>query len=663
MNASFSISAFCATAALSLALYFRTRTGYRWMPVLALCFLLFFIVSAGGLKSLSAAPAPITIGVTQVLTEFDNGNANLLLAQEATLSQAATIQSLSFYVAQAAGSLRLGIYGTSGTAPGSLLATTNSFTTVLGWNTANVITPVVLQPGTYWLAYLPSDNNLQFKKATRGFFVLKNFAYGPMPATFPPPSSSGPAQWSFYATLTPSSAPDPKKYGAWSGTVSLPLVAVHSALLPNGRVLMSDGQSFGRNAIVWDPIGKTSISVPAPTNIFCGAMEQMGDGRILVVGGHIAAHRGLAATNVFNPSTNVWTVLPNMAYARWYPTLTMLPDGRLIVTSGETDCDGCDVRIQETYNTSTKTWSQLRGAAFSFPYYPHVYVLPDGRILVAATTEDPIVSRVLDMRALTWTAVGGSAADGGSSAMYLPSKILKMGTSVNPDNPTQPYSVPSAYVLDMTQSSPLWRPVAPMAFPRTYHTATLLPDGSVLVTGGGTSTGATDITNAVLPAELWLPTTGTWTTLASMSAPRLYHSEALLLPDGRVLVCGGGRFDDSTLPTDQFSAEFFSPPYLFKGSRPAITSAPSHLFYGQSFTVNFTVQSPAQIAKVSLVRFGSVTHDINMSQRFLPLSFVVGNASLNITAPRDANLAPPGYYMLFLVDSNGVPSRAAVTHF
>jgi hypothetical protein len=148
-----------------------------------------------------------------------------------------------------------------------------------------------------------------------------------------------------------------------------------------------------------------------------------------------------------------------------------------------------------------------------------------------------------------------------------------------------------------------------------------------------------------------------------MSAPRLYHSEALLLPDGRVLVCGGGRFDDSTLPTDQFSAEFFSPPYLFKGSRPAITSAPSHLFYGQSFTVNFTVQSPAQIAKVSLVRFGSVTHDINMSQRFLPLSFVVGNASMNITAPRDANLAPPGYYMLFLVDSNGVPSRAAVTHF
>ena len=247
--------------------------------------------------------------------------------------------------------------------------------------------------------------------------------------------------------------------------------------------------------------------------------------------------------------------------------------------------------------------------------------------------------------------------------MYLPGKILKMGTSVDPDNPTRPDSVANAYVLDMTQPSPLWSPVDSMTFRRTYHTATLLPDGNVLITGGGTTTGATDVTNAVLPAELWSPNTKKWTTLGSMSAPRLYHSEALLLPDGRVLVCGGGRFDNTTLPTDQFSAEFFSPPYLFRGSRPSITSAPSQLSYGQSFTVNFTVLSPAQIAQVSLIRFGGVTHDINMSQRFLPLSFVVGNGVLNITAPKDANLAPPGYYMLFLVDSNGVPSVAAVTHF
>ena len=146
-----------------------------------------------------------------------------------------------------------------------------------------------------------------------------------------------------------------------------------------------------------------------------------------------------------------------------------------------------------------------------------------------------------------------------------------------------------------------------------------------------------------------------------MNAPRLYHSEALLLPDGRVLISGGGRFNGVNEPTDQFSAEFFSPPYLFKGPRPTIAGAPSQLSYGQ----NFTVQTPdaAQIASVSLIRFGAVTHATNMAQRFIPLSFSAGSGSLTVTAPVNANLAPPGNYMLFIVNANGVPSVAAIVHF
>jgi hypothetical protein len=146
-----------------------------------------------------------------------------------------------------------------------------------------------------------------------------------------------------------------------------------------------------------------------------------------------------------------------------------------------------------------------------------------------------------------------------------------------------------------------------------------------------------------------------------MNAPRLYHSEALLLPDGRVFVSGGGRFDDTTLPTDQFSGEYFLPPYLFKGPRPTIASAPSVLQYGQAFTV----QTPdaARIASVSLIRFGAVTHNFNMGQRFIPLTFTAGTSSLTVTAPVDGNLATPGYYMLFLVDTNGVPSVASIVRF
>jgi hypothetical protein len=461
-------------------------------------------------------------------------------------------------------------------------------------------------------------------------------------------------------TFSNSSPGNPAQLGVWSGTVPLPIVSVHSALLPGGRVLLSEGEIFGATAIVWDPVTNTTSSVPAPTNIFCGAMEQMADGRILVVGGHQADHFGLPAVNVFDPSSQTWSSLPNMAFPRWYPTVTSLSAGRFIVLSGETNCFGCDVTVPEIYDPSTNSWSQLTAAPFLFPYYPHTYLLPNGKLLVVGSTQEPIVSQLLDLNALTWTAVGGAAVDGGSSTMYLPNKFLKMGTAAPPEK-SGLNSVATAYVLDMTQATPVWRQVASMSFVRTYHSTSLLPDGNVLVTGGGTTTTAGDVADAVLPAEMWSPATETWTTLASMSAPRLYHSEALLLPDGRVLIMGGGRFDDNNEPTDQLSAEFFAPPYLFRGPRPAITSAPSKLSYGQ----NFTVWTPdaARIANVALIRFGTDTHDINMSQRFLPLSFTIGTGSLMITAPVDSNLAPPGNYMLFLVDTLGVPSLAAVVHF
>jgi hypothetical protein len=157
-----------------------------------------------------ARAGTITIVVTQILTGLDSGNANVLLAQKAVLSQAATVETLSFYAKTAAGTLRLGIYGNSGAIPGSILAQTNPFTVSPGWNTASVVTSVVLQAGTYWLAYLPSSNALQFEKATMGGgAVLTNFTFAPMPAGFPTSISTTPSQWSFYATLIPFVAQGP----------------------------------------------------------------------------------------------------------------------------------------------------------------------------------------------------------------------------------------------------------------------------------------------------------------------------------------------------------------------------------------------------------------------------------------------------------------------
>src|SRR4029434_7986261 len=177
------------------------------------------------------------------------------------------------------------------------------------------------------------------------------------------------------------------------------------------------------------------------------------------------------------------------------------------------------------------------------------FVLPDGRVLASSTSEHPIMSQVLNVATQTWSVVDPDPFDGGSAAMYLPGKVLKTGTSYHPDDPVVP-SAATTHVIDMTQPSPRWRQTAPMAFARTYHTLTILPDGDVLVTGGGTTTNAVGGSQAVMPAEIWSPDTETCTVVASMSRPRLYHSTALLMPDARVLVLGGGRFNAGNETTD-----------------------------------------------------------------------------------------------------------------
>ena len=446
--------------------------------------------------------------------------------------------------------------------------------------------------------------------------------------------------------------------GQWAAPITWPIVAVHANLMRTGEVLAWDGQNAGGDAHLWNPTTGVFASVPnIVTNLFCSSHCQLPDGRLLVAGGHQGTHVGLSDTNLFNPVTRTWTRVASMAQGRWYPTTTTLPDGRILVVSGETNCAGCYVPIPEIYNPLTDVWTRLTGASLSLPYYPHMFVLPDGRVLAASTGEDMIVSRVLNIGTQTWSVVDPNPVDGGSAVMYSPGKVMKSGRSVDPDQAVIP-SVATTYVLDMTQSSPAWRQTPNMMFARTYHTLTLLPDGTVLATGGGPTTDAIGVGSALLAAELWSPVTETWTTLASMQKPRLYHSTALLLPDARVVVMGGGRFSDTVAPTDQTNSEFYSPPYLFKGARPVISSAPSTATYGG----NISVQTPnaANIASVSLIKLGSVTHAFNTDQRFLTLLFAVVGGTLNVQAPANANLAPPGYYMLFILDTNGVPSVAAI---
>jgi hypothetical protein len=461
---------------------------------------------------------------------------------------------------------------------------------------------------------------------------------------------------SAYSNTASATTPVAPPTGQWSAVFSWPIVAIHMTLLPTGKVLTWEDRTDNSSADIFDPATNTLTAVPfLAANLFCSGHAMLPDGRVFVAGGHGGnPHIGIPNSTFFDPNTQSWSSGPLMSVARWYSTVTSLPDGRMLVTAGEINCDGCNALIPEIYGPATNSWTQLTNASQNFPYYPHMFVLPDGRVLATSSNRSAIASVALNLTTQTWSVVDPAVLDGGSAAMYLPGKIIKSGLGRDPDLAGVP-TVATTYVLDMNQSAPAWRQTSSMAFPRTEHNLTMLPDGTVLVTGGSRNSDVANTAAAVLEAEVWSPATETWTVLAAMKTPRMYHSTALLLPDGRVLVAGGGRdFPE----VDQLSAEIYSPPYLFKGPPPAITSAPSGIQYATAFSV--ATPDSARIASVSLVRLGSVTHAFNENQRFVPITFQATSGGLTVQAPANANLAPPGYYMLFIVDTNGVPSVATM---
>ena len=454
--------------------------------------------------------------------------------------------------------------------------------------------------------------------------------------------------------VTGSGPNNPSIVGQWAAPFSLPAKDVHNVIMRTGGVLFWDAFSFGQQAYVWNPDG-TFTYVPTTDNNFCAGLTSLADGNAFLVGGHLSVGVGTTDANRFDPVTKTWTTVNPMAYQRWYPTATSLPDGRVLVVSGSMTSINDPATIPEVYNPSTNTWTQLTSAQMTMPLYPHMFVLPDGRVLYASSTEAAVQTQVLNVATQTWTMVDPVAVNGGSSAMYRPGKILKSGSPGAPNRIPVAPSASTAYVLDMTQGSPSWRSVQPMAFPRTFHTLTLLPDGNVLATGGSQTNDPGS--QPVYAAEIWNAQSETWTTMATMQMGRTYHETALLMPDGRVYVAGGGGCCNAP---DQFNAEIFSPPYLFKGARPVITSVASNVSYGtQSF---LATPDAASIQSVAFMRLGAQTHQFDMSQRYVPLSFTQTSGGLNVTWPANANLAPPGDYFVFIVNGNGVPSVASIVN-
>ncbi len=465
-------------------------------------------------------------------------------------------------------------------------------------------------------------------------------------------SSGATATASATVTVT---ATGPSTTGQWTSVQTWPFMAAHAHLLATGKVLFWPSFANGNNPTLWDPAANTfSTPPPAAYNIFCSGHSFLSDGRLFVTGGHAGNNSdGLIYSSVYDPVQNKWTQMANMNDARWYPTNTTLPNGDVLVVSGYT-VTGTFNTLPQVWSPSTNTWRNLSSAQLMLALYPWMFVAPNGQVFNAGDADDArsstITSRYLDTSGTgAWTPVGSynyqGLRDYGSAVMFDGKVLIAGGDGAGTGPATN-----TAEIIDLNAANPAWKYTGSLAVARRQLNMTLLPDGQVLATGGSGGGGFDNQNSPIYPAEMWNPTTGTWSTMASITVYRGYHSTALLLPDGRVLSAGGEQTGAS--------AEIFSPPYLFNGARPTISSAPATAKYNTTFFVG--TPDAVNIKQVTLIRLGSVTHSFGQNQRLNHLQFAQATGGLKITAPVNGNIAPPGHYMLFILNSKGVPSISAI---
>lgn len=468
--------------------------------------------------------------------------------------------------------------------------------------------------------------------------------------------------------------------GRWSTLpYPMPINPIHAALLSNGKVLVVAGSGncppshsgcptgppYGpannSGALLWDPVSGAITQFSVSWDMFCNGMVLLPDGRALIDGGttQYSPFYGQPQVAVFDPATNTFTNVQNMAHGRWYPTVLTLGDGRVMAFSGLKETGGTNTAVE--FYTVGAGWSPEYPAPWTPSLYPRLHLLPNGTVFYSGAQT---TSKLFDPSTKTWntdvaTTIYGNARKYGTSVLlpltpadkYDPHVII-MGGHSPATNTTE--------IIDMGASKPAWQSGPDMSEPRIEMNAVILPDGRVLAVGGSANDEETK--TASLNADLLAPDpnhTGKYifSPAGTNAYARLYHSVALLLPDATVWLAGG---NPSLAYVPQM--EIYQPPYLFNAKglarRPLITSAPSSISYGNPFGI----QTPdaASIAHVVLVRNGTVTHSFGMDQREVEMSFTRGNGALTVTAPPNGNIAPPGHYMLFILNNAGVPSLATI---
>ncbi|MET9389881.1 galactose oxidase-like domain-containing protein [Streptomyces sp. NPDC006624] len=473
-----------------------------------------------------------------------------------------------------------------------------------------------------------------------------------------------------------------------------PVRSMHSVVLPGGKVLLIAGSGNDESmfeagtftSAVYDPADGSYKIIPTPKDMFCAGHVQLQDGRVLIMSGNKGyptadgriGYQGFKDSYVFDPETETYTRTNDMNDGHWYPSATILGNGDVLSFGGLRE-DSTGSVTAERFSEAEQQWQPLWKVNQTWSYwglYPSMILMQDGRLFysgshVFGNNIPGTGSAIYDYDANTITQVPGlrdkDERDQSASVLLPPAQDQKVLTLGGGNIDSNPEANRLTDIIDLKQPNPSYVAGPPIPqgtvdlgdgpVPQTgdqgkmYLSAVLLPDGKVLETGGALHNRA----NPVYETSLFDPQSETFDPVAVDPEARGYHSSAFLLPDGRVMATGDNPGNGSW----NHDVSVYSPPYLFKGPRPRITSViDTEWTYGD--TQRITVDRP--IAKAELIRPAAVTHASDPNQRFvdLPLSVDGGNVDLNVTS--NPNLAPPGWYMLFAVDANGVPSVAKWVH-
>lgn len=461
--------------------------------------------------------------------------------------------------------------------------------------------------------------------------------------------------------------------GRWTtSSVKSPVRAMHSTLLRDGRVLMiagsgNDANSFAAGTFstsVWDPGTNTFTSVATPSDMFCSGHVTLPDGRILIQGGTAAYatatqnYQGLKTSYIFDPATNAFSRVNDTQQGHWYPTLTKIENGNIWMAGGYSET-GYSAVSTEMFDSTQSRWlgaTEVPQTYEDWGTYPHMFLLADDRLFydgghTFGNARPGTGATIYDWRTKTVADVPGlrdaQLRDQAGSVLLPPAQnqtflIAGGGSVTNNLTPTNKVDI-----INMNNPSPSYVPGPDLpGGARLYLNLTNLFDRTVLASNGGTMTRGGDVS----AASIYNPVVNSWMTIPADPVGRDYHSSALLLPDGRVVVMGSNPADGSWVTT----ISTYEPPYLFKGTRPTVTSAPASTTYGASFSLGVT----GTVVSASLTSPGSATHQTDTNSRLIDLPLTGAGTTLTATVPTNPALIPPGPYMLTVLDDKGAVSVA-----